>query len=123
VVGNVGLDLTNPVRPMTGHSDYVANLQFGFDSPNGVHSWSLAYNTFGDRIFFAGRGGAQDTYEQPFDSVDLVYTYHPTDRLSVKFRMQNLLDERLELEQAGVTILEQSVGTTAKLDVKWNLGQ
>jgi hypothetical protein len=37
--------------------------------------------------------------------------------------MQNLLDEKLQLEQAGVTILEQSVGTTAKLDIKWNLGQ
>jgi TonB-dependent receptor len=122
-VGDVGLDLTNPVRPMTGHSDYVANLQFGFDSPSGVHSWSLVYNTFSERIFFAGRGGAEDTYEQPFDSVDLVYSYYPTDKLSLRFRMQNLLDEKLELEQAGVTILEQSVGTTARLDIKWNLGQ
>jgi len=122
-VGAVGLDLTNPVRPMTGHSDQVANLQFGFDSPNGTHSWSLVYNTFSERIFFAGRGGAQDTYEQPFDAVDLVYSYYPTDRLSLRFRMQNILDEKLELEKAGVTILEQSVGTTAKLDVKWNLGR
>jgi outer membrane receptor protein involved in Fe transport len=123
IVGAVGLDLTNAVRPMTGHSEYVANVQFGFDSPNGTHSWSLAYNTFGERIFFAGRGGAQDTYEKPFDSVDLVYSYYPTDRLSVKFRMQNILDEKLELEQAGVTILEQTVGTTAKIDVKWDVGQ
>ena len=122
-VGAVGLDLTNPVRPMTGHSDHVANLQFGFDSPNGMHSWSLVYNTFSERIFFAGRGGAEDTYEQPFDAVDLVYSYYPTDRLSLRFRMQNILDERLELEKAGVTILEQSLGTTAKLDIKWNLGR
>jgi TonB-dependent receptor len=122
-VGDVGLDLTNPERPMTGHSDYVANLQFGFDSPNGVHSWSLVYNTFGERVFFAGRGGAEDTYEQPFDSVDLVYAYYPTEQLTLRFRMQNLLDEKVQLEQAGVTILEQSVGTTAKLDVKWNLGR
>jgi TonB-dependent receptor len=122
-VGAVGLDLTNPVRPVTGHSDRVANLQFGFDSPNGMHSWSLVYNTFSERIFFAGRGGAQDTYEQPFDAVDLVYSYYPTDRLSLRFRMQNILDEKLKLEKAGVTILEQSVGTTAKLDIKWNLGR
>jgi TonB-dependent receptor len=122
-VGNVGLDLTNPVRPMTVHSEYVANLQFGFDSPSVIHSWSLVYNTFGERIFFAGRGGAQDTYEQPFDAVDLVYSYHPTERVSLRFRMQNILDEKLRLQQAGVTVLEQSLGTTAKLDVKWNLGR
>ncbi|HLF12865.1 MAG TPA: TonB-dependent receptor, partial [Gammaproteobacteria bacterium] len=48
-VGNVGLDLTNPVRPMTGHSDHVANVQIGFDSSNGAHSWSLVYNTFSER--------------------------------------------------------------------------
>ncbi|RPI60538.1 MAG: TonB-dependent receptor, partial [Lysobacterales bacterium] len=122
-VGDVGLDLTNPVRSMTGHSEYVANVQFGFDSPSGIHSWSLVYNTFGERIFFAGRGGAQDTFEQPFDAVDLVYSYHPTERLSLRFRMQNILDEKLVLEKAGVTVLEQSLGTTAKLDIKWNLGQ
>jgi TonB-dependent receptor len=121
VVGDVGLDLTNLERPMTGHSEEIANLQLGFDSSNGVHSWSLVYNTFGERLFFAGRGGAQDTYEQPFDSLDLVYTYYPTERLSLKFRMQNMLDEKVELEQAGVTILEQNVGRTAKIDIKWDL--
>jgi hypothetical protein len=122
-VGARGLDFYKTQRPVTGHSDRVANLQFGFDSPNGMHSWSLVYNTFSERIFFAGRGGAQDTYEQPFDAVDLVYSYYPTDRLSLRFRMQNILDEKLKLEKAGVTILEQSVGTTAKLDIKWNLGR
>jgi outer membrane receptor protein involved in Fe transport len=121
VVGDIAQDLTNPERPMTGHSEHIANLQLGFDSSNGVHSWSLVYNTFGERLFFAGRGGAADTYEQPFDSLDLVYTYYPTDRLSLRFRMQNILDEQVELEQAGVTILEQRVGATAKIDIKWDL--
>jgi TonB-dependent receptor len=122
IVGDVGLDLTNPERPMTGHSEYVANLQLGFDSSNGAHSWSLVYNTFGERVFFAGRGGAEDVYEQPFDSLDLIYTYYPTDHLSFKFRFQNILDEKLELEQSGIVILEQNVGTTAKIDIKWDLG-
>lgn len=122
-VGDIGLDLTNSVRPLGGHSDYVANVQFGFDSNNGTHSWSLVYNTFGERLFFAGRGGAEDTYEQPFDSLDFVYSFYPTDRLSMKLRLQNILDERLVLVQAGVTILEQTVGTTAKIDVKWDLGR
>jgi TonB-dependent receptor len=121
VVGDVGLDLTNPVRPVGGHSEYVANLQLGFDSANGAHSWSLAYNTFGERLFFAGRNGAQDTYEQPFDSLDFIYTFYPTERLSLKFRLQNILDEQLELVQAGVPILEQEVGATAKFELKWDL--
>jgi hypothetical protein len=93
------------------------------DSANGKHSFTLAYNTFGERLFFAGRDGAPDAYEQPFESLDFVYSFYPTDRLSMKFRVQNLLDEAVKIEQAGVTVLEQNVGATAKLDVKWDLGR
>jgi outer membrane receptor protein involved in Fe transport len=122
-VGDVGYNDTNAVRPMAQHSEYVANLQLGFDSNNGAHSFTIAYNTFGERLFFAGRDGAADAYERPFDSLDFVYSYYPSDRVSVKFRIQNLLDERLEIEQSGVTVIEQNVGATAKIDVQWDLGR
>lgn len=121
-VGTTAFNLTSDVRPMSQHSDYVANLQLGFDSENGAHTFTLAYNTFGERLFFAGRDGAPDAYEQPFDSLDLVYSFYPTDRLSMKFRFQNLLDEQLEIEQRGTTVISQSLGRTAKIDVEWNLG-
>lgn len=121
-VGNVAFNVTNDVRRLAQQSNYVANLQLGFDSANGAHAFTLAYNTFGERLFFAGRAGQPDAYEQPFESLDFVYSFYPTDRLSFKFRIQNLLDEKLEIEQEDVTVLEQNVGTTAKIDVKWNLG-
>jgi outer membrane receptor protein involved in Fe transport len=121
-VGNPAFNLTNDVRRMAQHSEYVANLQLGFDSDNGAHTWTLAYNTFGERLFFAGRDGAPDAYEQPFDSLDFVYSFFPTDRLSMKFRIQNLLDEPLEITQRDVVVIEQKLGTTAKIDVKWDLG-
>ena len=121
-IGDVAFNLTNQVRPMSQQSDYVANLQLGYDSDNGAHSFTIVYNTFGERLFFAGRDGAPDAYEQPFDSLDFVYSFYPTDHLSVKFRFQNLLDEKLEIQQDSVTVLEQNVGTTAKIDVKWDIG-
>jgi hypothetical protein len=83
----------------------------------------LAYNTFGERLFFAGRDGEPDAFEQPFDSLDFVYSYYPTQRLSVKFRLQNLLDEELEIDQNDVTVIEQNLGVSAKVDIKWDLGQ
>ncbi len=79
-------------------------MQLGFDSHNGAHTLTLAYNTFGERLFFAGRDGAPDAYEQPFDSLDFVYSFFPTERLSMKFRIQNLLDEELEIEQRDVVV-------------------
>jgi TonB-dependent receptor len=121
-VDDVAFNLTNSVRPMAQHSEYVANLQLGFDSPNGSQTFTLAYNTFGERLFFAGRDGAPDAYEQPFDSLDFVYSFFPTDRLSMKFRIQNLLDEELEIQQRDTIVIAQKLGTTAKIDVKWDLG-
>ena len=42
--------------------------------------------------------------------------------MSLKFRVQNLFDEELEIEQGGVTVIEQTFGST-KIDFKWDLGQ
>ncbi len=36
--------------------------------------------------------------------------------MTLKLRVQNLLDEQTEIKQGGVTVLEQTIGTTAKLD-------
>jgi TonB-dependent receptor len=121
-VGDVGFNVTSDVRPMSQHSEYVANLQLGFDSPNGAHTFTVAYNTFGERLFFAGRDGVPDAYEQPFDSLDVTYSFFPTDRLSVKFRIQNLLGSELEITQDDIVVISQEYGTTAKIDVKWDLG-
>jgi hypothetical protein len=111
--------LTNDKRPLTQHSDLVVNVTLGDDSPGGMHSAALAYNMFSERIFFAGRLGADDAKEQPFNSLDLTYSLYPTDKLSVKLRLQNLLDEDTVIEQGGVEVLTQNVGTTAKLDLSY----
>lgn len=122
-VGDDALSLTNDQRPLTGHSDFVANIQLGFDSDDGMHSASLVYNVFSERVYFAGRNGADDTYEQPFNSIDLVYSFYPTDNITLKLAAKNILDEEQEFEQSGlngdVTVLEQTVGQNLLLDLSW----
>jgi TonB-dependent receptor len=115
-IGDAALNLTNNKRPMTQHSDLVVNFQLGYDSPDERHSAALAYNMYSDRIFFAGRSGADDAEEQAFNSLDLTYSFHPTEKLSLKLRLQNLLDEDIVIEQGGVDVLTQTVGLTTKLD-------
>ena len=102
-----------------GGSDFTLIKQLGYDAPGGRHGASLAYNASDERLFFAGRGGEPDAYEQPFHSLDLIYSYYPTDSLSLKFRLQNLLDEQVVIEQGGVDVIEQSVGSTFKLDLSY----
>lgn len=117
--------ITNDSRRMTQHSEWVANLQFGWDSEDAKHAATLVYNVFGERIFFAGTDGNDDAFEQPFHSLDFVYSWYPTERLTFKVKLQNLLDESLEIEQSGsagnVVVIEQDIGTTFVIDAKWAL--
>ena len=126
IIFGPGTTVTNTTRSMARTSDYVANIQLGFDSSNGKHSASLAFNTFGERLFFGGRNGAQDAFEQPFNSLDFNYRWYPLSGVTVQLRLQNLLDEGTEITQNNadgreVTILEQDYGTSAKLDFTWKL--
>ena len=123
-IGEDALSLTNDTRRLTQHSEWVLNTHLGYDSPDGKHSGSLVYNVCGERIFSAGRFGAEDAFEQPIHLVDLIYSYYPTERLTLQVKVQNLLDDEREIEQGGatgaVTIFEQLIGTTASASLKWS---
>ncbi|MCW8126008.1 TonB-dependent receptor domain-containing protein [Microbulbifer halophilus] len=110
---------TNPEREMTGASDYVVNMLVGFDSPDGNHSATLGYNVFGERLYLAGRNGAPDAFEQPFHSLDLTYSWYPTDEVTLKAKMQNLLDEAIEIERSGVAVFEEKPGSTFALSAQY----
>ena len=110
---------TNLVRPLAGASDYVVNMTLGFDSYDGRHTATLVYNVFGERLYVAGRLGAPDGYEQPFHSLDFTYSWFPTERLTVKAKLRNLLDEAIEIEREGVTVFTENPGTAGSVSVKW----
>lgn len=112
---------TNPVRDLTGASPYVVNFLIGFDSPRGKHSASLIFNVFGERLYVAGRNGAPDGFEQPFDSLDFTYSWYPTDKLTVKAKAQNILDSTVTIEREGLTTYETKPGQTLVVSAQWRL--
>ncbi|MFK8015501.1 MAG: TonB-dependent receptor [Gammaproteobacteria bacterium] len=112
---------TNNVRKLSGASDYTANLTLGFDSDNARHSAAIGYNVFGERLYVAGRNGSPDGFEQPFHSVDLTYSWYPTDFITVKARVQNLLDEAVEIERGGILTFSEDVGQSLSLNFQWAL--
>ena len=113
-------NLTNPTKRMTGHSEYVVNLQLNYDSANGNHTGSLVYNVFGERIIASGVGGREDALEQPFHALDLVYTYYPDFNSQIKLKVKNLLDESQQVTQSGINVREKEVGTTISLNYKYD---
>lgn len=117
---------TNPTRTMSGQSPYVLNLQLGYDSEDGKQGAALIYNVAGEKVYFAALStGHDDAFEQPFNSLDFTYSYYPTDELTLKLKLRNLLDEDREITQTNssgknVSILTQEVGTSVGLDISYN---
>ena len=121
-------DITNFTRRMTGHSEWVFNATLGFDSDNGMHSAYLNLNSFGERIYAAGANNNGDVFEQPFDSVGLVYKWFPTDKIEVQVTLDNILDEQRRFEQVSgssgnegdvVTVLEQEIGAALGVSARF----
>jgi TonB-dependent receptor len=111
---------TNPVRPLSGASEYVANFMIGFDSPNAKHTASLIYNEFGERLYVAGRNGAPDGYEQPFQSLDATYFWYPTDNMTLKLKAQNILADTITIAREGVIVFEEDPGVTYAVSLQWS---
>lgn len=112
-------NLTNTTKRMTGHSQYVVNLQLNYDSLNGQHSSSLVYNVFGERILAAGVIEREDAFEQPFHSLDFVYTYFPDFNSQIKFKVNNLLDEAQEVTQSDVVVRSRDIGVAFGLSYQY----
>lgn len=112
---------TNPTRELSGASEYVVNAILGYDAFGGEHSATLSYNVFGERLFVAGRNGAPDGFEQPFHSLDLTYSWYPSDNLTLKVKLQNLLDEEITIEREGVETFSEKPGRVMAVNFKWEL--
>jgi TonB-dependent receptor len=120
-----GQGFTNATRSMTGQSPYVLNLQLGYDSNDEQHSASVSYNIADEKVYSAAVAtGHDDAYEDVFGSLDITYSYFPTDNITVKAKVRNLLDEDRSIHQVNsmgkkVTILSQDIGITSSLDITY----
>ncbi|WP_414829798.1 TonB-dependent receptor domain-containing protein [Alteromonas sp. H39] len=116
----VSAAITNTERRMTGHSEYVVNFQVGYDSDNGEHSASVVYNVFGERILIPGIDGFDDSFEQPFHSLDVVYKYYPDFNTTVTFKVQNIMDEEKEITFEDTLLRSETRGTSFSLTYKYD---
>ena len=116
---NGEIDPTNTSRRMTGHSAWVTNVQLSFDSPDEYHSATLVYNVFGERIAYGGRGGLDDVFEQPFQSLDLTYSFFPSESMAIKLKAKNILGEETEYLQQGIKVYAKDPGTEYTLQFSY----
>ncbi len=92
--------LTSSSRPLQGQSDYLLNLQVGYEPMQGTTA-TLLYHYYGERIAEVGIEGAPDLIEQPFGELNFVFIRDLTDDLAMTFKAKNIGDQRNEITQNG----------------------
>jgi len=112
--------ITNNSRRLIGHSEWVVNLQMGWDALNNEHTATMVYNVFGPRVIVPGVSGFEDAEEESFHSLDLVYTWYPTYDSTVKFQAKNLLGEDKSIVQEGIDLLSKTSGTEISVQFSTN---
>jgi outer membrane receptor protein involved in Fe transport len=110
---------TNASRPLQGQSPYVANVQLGYKSPDGNHEATLLYNVAGERISQVGVFGAPDIYEQPLHALDFNWRHGFAEDWTVKLRLRNLLDPKIEYAQGSEITREFRRGRELGISIEW----
>jgi outer membrane receptor protein involved in Fe transport len=111
---------TDTNRKLQGQSEYLGNLQFGYDSDELRERAALLLNYTGERIFDVGLGGAPNVIEEPPIQLDLVFAkgFEIGGReIEFGFKVDNILGEPYSLTQGGRVAEEYEIGTTFSFGV------
>jgi len=93
---------TNRKRALYGASPYLINLDLSYkaDWNKSTNSMiTLAYNTFGKRLFVAGSQGAGDIFEMPFNSLDATINTMFNKHIGFDLSISNILNPTVKFEQ------------------------
>jgi TonB-dependent receptor len=93
---------TNSSRPLSNQSPYIVNLALDYSHEASRTQARLLYNVSGARIVTVGADGLQDIYEEPRHLLDLTVVQGLGKHLELKATVQNILDAKTKLTQAGI---------------------
>lgn len=111
--------ITNLVGRLQGQSNYLANVQIGFDNLDIGEKFNIIVNYQGDRIYRLGTSNRPDLIEEIPLQLNLLYSRDINlwgdNPITVTFKAQNLLNEKA-LRMQGTEIAESfEIGRTFQL--------
>jgi len=107
-------------RALQGQPEYTSNLVIGYDNLEYGQQLTLLYNHNGASIADVGVLGAPDVYLEPRGELNLVYRYDISEAATLKARIENLLDQKVEYTQGGQVFQRYDKGTTFQVGFDWN---
>jgi outer membrane receptor protein involved in Fe transport len=105
-------------RPLQGQSEFLANIQLGYDHYPSRQKFTLLVNYFDDRIHQVTRGAALGSViENGRTKIDLNYEKNFSESWSLKIKAKNITNEPISYSQNGrvVEIYETGASVSASL--------
>lgn len=108
-------------RHLQGQSEWLANLQFGFDHYPSEQTFTLLVNYFDDRIFRISRGAATGPeMEDGRIVVDLSYKKMFSEKLELELQIKNLFNESVSYSRNNRTIEDYENGTVIGASISYD---
>lgn len=86
-------------RQLQGQSEFLGNLQVGFDHFSTGQSLTLLANYFDDRIYATSRGDLAAEIEDGRTTYDIVYRYDMNESFVIKAKAQNITDSKVSFSR------------------------
>ena len=107
-------------RVLQGQSEWLANIQLGFDHYPTEQKVTLLVNYFDDRIFRVARGTQNGPeIESGRVIVDITYSKMFGESLTLDAQINNLLNDKFEFVQNGNTIESFETGTSIQVGLTY----
>jgi outer membrane receptor protein involved in Fe transport len=107
-------------RQLQGQSEWLANVQIGFDHYPTEQKFTFLVNWFDDRIFRIARGAQTGPeVESGRIIIDMTYEKRFSDALTLEMQVKNLLNDEVEFEQNSSVIESYQTGTEFGISVKY----
>jgi len=107
-------------RQLQGQSEWLGNLQFGFDHFPTEQKFTLLFNYFDDRIYRVARGdNTGPEFEDSRVLVDFTYENLLTEALTLEASIKNLLNDEVSYSQNGRGIESYETGTLIGVKLKY----
>ena len=106
-------------RALQGQPEYTANLILGYDSLSAGHQLTVLLNQNGKSIADVGVSGQPDVFMEPRLDLNVVYRFDFSDELSLKAKLDNLLDDEVKYTQGGQIFQMYNRGPTLQFGLDW----
>ena len=109
------------VRALQGQPEYTANLILGFDDIAAGQQLTLLLNQTGESIADVGLFGSPDIIFEPRLEANLVYRLDVSEAITLKAKVDNLLNTEVEYTQFGQPYQLYEKGTKVSISIDWEL--